>query len=173
MKLRALDPVSDFDRIRSWTADERSHAMWCANRFRYPLDKNDFLSVLSGMEKRTGDLPLVAVTDENKPVGFLCCSLNRDSGEGKLKFVIVDPEYRGKGTAVEMLRIAVSHIFEDPAAESVSLIVFAENPRARKCYEKAGFAGRKTDSPPFTYGEESWSRCSMAIERQSVLPDPE
>ena len=165
MKLRIFDPDADFDRIRSWITDERAHVMWCANRFQYPLDRNNFLSVLSEIAQRSGDTPFVAATDNNTAAGFFCYSLNRDSGEGKLKFVIVDPEYRGKGTAQEMLRLAVSNAFEDTDAKCVSLIVFTENPRARKCYEKAGFKERKTDSPAFAYKEESWDRCCMVMER--------
>lgn len=167
MKLRALDPDTDFERIRGWITDERAHAMWCANRFQYPLDRDEFLSVLAGMTQKTGDTPFVAATDDGQAAGFFCYSLDRDSGEGKLKFVIVGPEYRGKGTALEMLRLAVSHAFEDADAKRVSLVVFAGNPRARKCYEKAGFTERKTDSPAFAYREESWGRCSMVMERQS------
>lgn len=165
MKLRALDPDMDFDIIKSWITDERSHAMWCADRFHYPLYKDDFISVLSGLEQKTGDRAFTAVTDDDKAVGFLCCSLDRELGEEKLKFVIVDPEYRGKGTAREMLRMAVSHAFEDPEIKCVSLTVFSENARAKECYEKVGFIERKTDSPSFSYREESWGRCSMVIER--------
>ena len=173
MKLRAFDPDKDFDRIRNWITDERAHAMWCANRFQYPLDKGNFLAVLSEMAQRTGDTPFVAETDDGSAAGFLCYSLDRNSGEGKLKFVIVDPEYRGKGAACEMLRLVISHDFEDADAGCVSLIVFSENPGAKKCYEKAGFSERETDSPAFVYKEESWGRCSMVITRQSQRPEGE
>ena len=165
MKLRAFNPDTDFERIRGWITDEREHALWCANRFQYPLDQDNFLSVLSAMAQRAGDTPFIAEPDGQKAAGFFCYSLNHYSGEGKLKFVIVDPEYRGKGTACEMLRLAVSQAFADADAKCVSLIVFSGNPRAKRCYEKAGFTERKTDSPAFTYGKESWGRCSMVIER--------
>ena len=165
MKLRAFDPDADFDRIRGWISDERSHALWCANRFQYPLEKSDFLSVLSEMAQRTGDLPFVAAADDNTAVGFFCYALNREAREGKLKFVIVEPACRGKGTAQAMLRLAVAHAFEDADARRISLIVFSENRRAEKCYEKAGFSGESTVEPPFAFRGESWSRCSMAVER--------
>ena len=165
MKLRSFDPDPDFDRIRGWITDERAHAMWCAGRFRYPLEKASFLSVLSETAQRTGDVPFVAVLDDEQPVGFFCYSPGRDSGEGKLKFVIVGPEYRGRGTACEMLRLAVSRAFEDAGTKRVSLIVFSVNARAKKCYEKAGFTERKTDSPAFNYKDESWERCGMVLER--------
>ena len=168
MKLRAFDPDADFDRIRNWITDERAHALWCANRFRYPLDKDDFLSVLSGMEQRTGDRFFAAVREDGKAAGFLCCSPDRGLGEGRLKFVIVDPECRGKGTAREMLRLAVSYLFENADVKRVSLTVFSENQRAKKCYEKAGFTVRKIDSPAFVYKDESWHRCGMVIDRRAA-----
>ncbi len=168
MKLRPFDPDSDFDRIRGWITDERAHAMWCANRFQYPLNRENFLSVLSEMAQRTGDAPFAAVPDDNIAAGFFCCSPDRESGECRLKFVIVDPEYRGKGTAREMLLLAVSLAFENADVKRVSLIVFSENARARKCYEKAGFTERKTDSPAFIYQGESWERCRMVMERRDM-----
>ena len=79
--------------------------------------------------------------------------------------MIVDPAYRGKGVAGEMLRLAVSRAFEDPDAERVFLIVFASNPRARRCYEKAGFSALEKDLQPFVWKDESWDRCSMVISR--------
>ena len=165
MKLRALHPDTDFDRIRSWITNERDHAMWCAGRFRYPLDRDNLLTVLSETAQRTGDIPFVAAADDNQAIGFLCYSPGRDSGKGKLKFVIVDPACRGKGVAQEMLRLVLSRAFADPDTKCVSLIVFSENPRAKRCYEKAGFTEQKTDAAPFMYGEESWNRCSMVTER--------
>ena len=165
MKLRPYIPDTDFDRIRTWISDERSHAMWCAGRFRYPLDRDNFTDVLSAMARNTGDIPLVAAPDDGGAAGFLCYSLNRELREGKLKFVIVDPVCRGKGVAGEMLRLAVSYAFEETGAERVSLIVFSSNPRAKRCYEKAGFTGLKKDYEPFVWKDESWGRYGMVISR--------
>ena len=83
-----------------------------------------------------------------------------------IRFVIVDPEYRGKGIAQEMLRLILSHAFNDAKTKRVSLIVFSQNPDAKRCYEKAGFTERKTgNSPDFAYKEEVWNRCCMVMER--------
>lgn len=164
MKLRPFDPETDFDRIVSWNADERAYAMWCANRFRYPPDRSDFTGVLAAMARRTGDVPLTATTDDGRAAGFFCYSLNREKKEGKLKFVIVDPEVRGKGFAREMLRLALAYAFRDPEAERVSLSVFSPNIRAKKCYEKAGFHERSTDAGAFAFRDETWDRCNMVTE---------
>ena len=39
MKIRAFDFDDDFDAIKTWITDERTHMMWCANLIPYPLEK--------------------------------------------------------------------------------------------------------------------------------------
>ena len=162
MELRAFHPDTDFERIKGWIRDEREHAMWCAGRFSYPLAMGDFVNTLSGMVERKGDTPFVADVD-GRAEGFFCCSVNHESGEGMLKFVIVNPECRGKGAAREMLRLAVSRAFREAGAQNVSLTVFSVNTRAKKCYEKVGFAEKNTDCKAFAFRDELWDRCHMTI----------
>ena len=164
MRLRAFDSGKDFFRLKSWITDERSHILWCANRFHYPLEKGRFLAELAEMPQ---DIPLAAVTEDDQAVGFFCYSLNRQSREGKIKFVIVDPVCRGKGTARQMLHLAADRAFEDSDTEKISLAVFSENPRAKACYLKAGFTERETEQQVFSYHEERWSRCHMDILREN------
>ena len=165
MKLRPFDPDADFERIRSWASDKKAHAMWCANRFPYPLERNGFLAVLSGLAQRTGDIPFSLVTGGGQTAGFLCCMPDRVSGEGKLKFVIVDPAFRGTGAAQEMLRLACRYAFEEMEAVRVSLSVFSQNVRAKRAYEKAGFTEIRTEHQAFAFGDERWDRCLMALEK--------
>ncbi len=44
MKIRAFDLDDDFDVIKTWITDERTHMMWCANLIPYPLEKEKFRS---------------------------------------------------------------------------------------------------------------------------------
>ena len=62
MKIRAFDLDDDFDAIKTWITDERTHTMWCANRIPYPLEKEKLRSFLSEIAGRFGDSPFVAVT---------------------------------------------------------------------------------------------------------------
>ena len=55
MRLRPYIPETDFEIIRNWIADPRSHALWCANRFAYPLSRENFDSVLEEIRIRNGD----------------------------------------------------------------------------------------------------------------------
>lgn len=41
MRLRAFQN-NDFDEIKTWISDERTHAMWCANLITYPMEEENF-----------------------------------------------------------------------------------------------------------------------------------
>lgn len=165
MRLRPFIPSTDFDIIKNWITDERTHAMWCANRFNYPLERSNFTGIISIHAEKKGDAPFVATTDDGKVVGFFCYALNIAENEGMLKFVMVDPKYRGKGVAREMLALALKYAFEITKADSVQLYVFSENIRAVKCYSNVGFTERHTDREAFRFGSEYWGRCNMVIKK--------
>ena len=165
MQIRIFNLAEDFDVIKTWITDERTHMMWCANLIPYPLEKEKLRSFLSEIAGRFGDSPFVAVNDEGRVVGFYCYSLNHETHEGMFKFVMVDASVRGKGIGKEMIRLAVRNAFTDPEALAVQLNVFPENARAKRCYEGAGFTERQNTPNAFKYKDESWGRCNMIINR--------
>ena len=52
MRLRPYIPEKDFEMIKDWITDPRTHALWCANRFDYPLCEKNFEEVLRDMKYR-------------------------------------------------------------------------------------------------------------------------
>ena len=50
-KLREYNPDKDFDTIKNWISDERTHALWCANRTKFPLDRSSFDELLEELNK--------------------------------------------------------------------------------------------------------------------------
>lgn len=165
MRLRPYIPCRDFDEIKNWISDERTHAMWCARLIGYPIEKENFESFMQEIAAKFGDSPYVVTSDEGRIVGFFCYSVDLDTNEGMLKFVMVDPSQRGKGIGKEMLRLAVGYAFDITGAEAVQLNVFSENIRAIKCYESVGFTVRRTDADAFRYKDEAWGRCNMVIKK--------
>ena len=163
MILREYLHEQDFEKIKNWVTEERAHAMWCANLFAYPLEKDNVAEVLSNAAEKFGDVPYIAALEDGKEAGFFCFSVNPETNEAMLKFVVVNPEYRGKGIAAQMLDLIVNKAFEEKGADAVQLNVFPENPRAKKCYQKAGFTERKTTEHAFAYKEEFWGRCNMIL----------
>lgn len=165
MRIRPYISDLDFDVIKNWITDERTHAMWCANLIRYPLQKGNFDETLEQLAVRYEDCPFAALTDEGKTVGFFCYSVNKETNEGMLKFVIIDPELRGRGYGREMVRLAVKYGLEFTGAKAVQLNVFAENINAKKCYLSAGFKERANTDNAFRFRDEMWTRCNMVIKR--------
>lgn len=155
----------DFDMISQWITDERTHALWCANLVAYPLEKKGFDDLLQQMEERFGDSPFVATTDDGKVVGFFCFSVDLNTNEGMLKFVVVDNSIRNKGYGCEMLKLAVKYAFDIAKADAVHLNVFSENLGAKKCYQKVGFKERTLTENAFSFKDELWGRCNMIITR--------
>ncbi len=165
MRLRPFIPCCDFEEIKNWISDERTHAMWCANLMKYPIEKESFDGLMMEEAARFGNSPYVATTDDGKVIGFFCYSLDLSTNEGMLKFVMIDPSQRGKGLGKAMLQLAVEYAFHITKADAVCLNVFPENKRAKRCYESVGFTARKTDLDAFRYKDESWGRCNMVIKK--------
>ena len=165
LKLRAFDIDTDFERIRNWITDEKTHVMWSANRIAFPMNREDFEGFLK-RQSEEGDTAFAAVDESGRIVGFFLYGFNEETGEGMLKFIVVDPEQRGKGTAQEMLKLASEYAFEKTHADAVHLNVFSSNPRARRCYEKAGFTERNTTPGAFPYKDEKWDRTNMIMRRK-------
>lgn len=165
MRIRPYISVLDFDEMDKWITDERTHAMWCANLISYPLQKRNFEETLAEFAAKFKDSPYVATTNEGKLVGFFCYSVNTDTNEGMLKFVVTAPEFRGKGYGREMVALAVKYGFEITKADAVQLNVFSENIGAKKCYLSAGFTERTNTDNAFCFGDEMWTRCNMVIKK--------
>ena len=163
MRLRPYIDCKDFDEIKNWIREERAHAMWCANLISFPIERDNFTKVMQEAAEKFGDSSFVATSDDGQLLGFFCYSANLETNEGMLKFVIINPKYRGKGYGREMLKLAVKYAFDITGVKTVQLNVYPENTRAKKCYEAVGFTERKTDLNAFTYKDESWGRCNMII----------
>lgn len=55
MRLRPYIPCKDFNIIKEWIADERLHAMWCANLIQFPIEKENFERIMNEAAERFGD----------------------------------------------------------------------------------------------------------------------
>ena len=146
MKLRKFDIDKDFTAVSGWISDERSHALWCANRMKFPLEKADMAEFLRYEEEKYSNKALIAEDENGDAAGFFCCSPNAESGECMLKFVIIDPQRRGKGLGRKMAELAAEFAFESENADAVQLMVFTCNTNAKNVTKKQ--ASRKEAQLP-------------------------
>lgn len=175
MQLRLYNEQTDFTYIAKWIQDERTHALWCANRFPYPLTKDGLRNYLveqklkfCSQSPREGiqnekeyDGAYVYTDDNKKPVGFFVYTVNEQDKSGFLRFIMVDNSLRGKGYGFDMIKELLKFAYENTGVLSIRLIVFDVNAAAKRCYEKAGFTAIENLSDAFSYQNEMWGRSVM------------
>lgn len=66
--------------------------------------------------------------------------LDVDNRSLAMRMSLNSPLLFGQGYGTEALRAVVAHAFDDVGMHRISLEVFSFNPRARRAYEKCGFA---------------------------------
>lgn len=156
---------NDFEQLKTWIDDKRTHALWCANIIPWPLTEENLYRILEKGEKDYGDCAYTVIEDCGRPIGFFVYNINEADNYGFVKFVILDHKLRGKGYGTEMMKLFLTYAFTVTKVSSVLLNVFTANTGALRCYSKAGFTEHTTSPNAFTFQTEIWDRCLMIAKR--------
>ena len=78
-------------------------------------------------------------------------------------------EYWGKGYGTDTMRLAVRYAFMELNLNRVTLNVFEYNPRAIRCYEKAGFRHEGRQRQFLNRNGRRWDVLEMGILRDEWL----
>lgn len=156
--------LSDIEYLLSWAGDEYSFAQWCANKFEYPLTREQLLSYYQKYEEDDRGWIMAAVDEDGTPVGHLLMrSADYQKESIHLGFIIVNSKIKGKGYGKELVSLAVKYSFEILKVEQVTLAVYDNNPAAHQCYKAAGFKDVQYREAAFPFGNERWGVYDMAI----------
>jgi RimJ/RimL family protein N-acetyltransferase len=159
---------SDIDRLLGWIRSPEELMLWTASSFGFPLtrehieghlrdsaergDRRIFKAVKEGRNEAVGHIELGAIDPRNRSL--------------RIGRVLVDPDHRGQGLGVAMMRAALAMAFQELGMHRVELGVFDVNPAAIACYEHAGFRrdGVRRDSF-LVSGEPAryWSEVIMSV----------
>ena len=157
---------SDAEYIINWFKDKMAFTQWCADKFIYPLTKEQLNDYYHNYEKEDNGWIMTALNEEGTPVGhFLMRKADYKNESIHLGFIIVDSKIRGQGYGKEMVALAVKCAFEILKVKRVTLGVFDNNTAAQSCYKSVGFVEEKYNENIFTYGNEKWGIYDMAIEK--------
>ena len=156
MKRRFYRNATDFSYLKGWITDERTHALWCANRIPYPLEEKSLCSILQKEQELDGGCAYTITDESDRPIGFYCYSFHEEERCGFIRYFVVDNERRQKGLGREILSQLLQAGRQDGRALEVRLNVFTCNAPALKCYAKAGFRDCNIQRPPFLYQKEQW-----------------
>jgi RimJ/RimL family protein N-acetyltransferase len=140
VRLTAVDPEKDADDIARWSHD--SH--YLRLRKSPPARPATPKQMQARLEKNyLGDdhfLFELRTLADNRHIGFVNLPLVfwRD-GDAFIAIGLGEPEARGQGYGTDALRVLVRYAFHELNLHRVSLRVLADNARAIRAYEKAGF----------------------------------
>ena len=141
MQLRAYTK-EDAKAICSWIRSEEELYRWSADQFnKFPLQAEDMEAYYAPRTAEGNYCPLVMTDEQGKPVGHFIIRHpgHEDATVYRFGFIVVDPEIRGRGLGKQMLALGLAYAKERLQATRVTLGVFANNDRARYCYQAAGF----------------------------------
>ncbi len=152
--------------ICSWIKDETSLYQWSADKIEtFPLRCHALNEAYAPMIRGGGFVPLSAFDENGTLVGHLCIRYPdaNDDRTVRFGFVIVAPNIRGCGNGKKMLQVAIDYVENTLHASKITLGVFANNDRARYCYEAVGFRSvGKTEVYKMSIGE--WECIEMEFD---------
>lgn len=161
MRLRGYIEEIDFPLLAEWTGEEKTHTLWCAGRFDYPLNRDNFRELLRKNGAEWQDCPYTVTEDDGRPIGFFTYNVNTEDNYGFLKFIILDENLRGQGYGTRMIQLISRFAFEITGVSELRLNVFDVNGAAAGCYRKAEFYEESREKDAFTFQGESWGRIHM------------
>ncbi len=119
--------------MMSWFTNAQELENWSGPNFRYPYNLSSFIDDL----KLSTLNSFVLVSKASKFLAF--GQYYQRLGKCHLGRLIVNPEYRGKGLALELMRHLCELGLNDLELNECSLFVLTHNQSAIKAYEKFGF----------------------------------
>ena len=149
---------ADAEIIISWIKDEHSFRQWSADTYKdYPVKPEDIIARYKEIKEnhKDGVHPLMFM-DGDKTVGHLIIRvIDKEQGDVRFGYIIVDRNLRGQGYGSKMLREALLFAQNELSAKRVTLGVFENNQGAYNCYKAVGF--RQTSMNQYTINGEVWN----------------
>ena len=147
--------ASDAETYRRWRADDEPMALagW---HERAPLSLTQVEHRIAGLAEEQGKDAysfVICLAEDERPIGeVMLADLDRVNGSAQVGIFIGEPSEWGKGYGTDAVRALVDFGFAELRLERIWLEVAAENPRAQRSYEKAGFTQEAT------YRHDRWER---------------
>jgi RimJ/RimL family protein N-acetyltransferase len=161
----------DLSAIRAWVND-RDTIRYLSARFWMPQSMTDTADFIThAMSAGSNGAFFIIAHIENKAyIGQIdLFSINWKLRSAEMGMVIGGEENRGKGMGTEAIGLLLEYAFTILGLERVELEVAAENLRAARCYEKAGFKREGLKRKAFIVDGELSDLILMAVLREDWL----
>lgn len=157
----------DAKELLSWLSDERTVALWKADRFSWPLEKRQLETYLQEFAENETQAAFMAVTESGDAVGhFSFREIEEKSRTAHLGFIVVNPACRGMGFGRSMVKLALEWAFCRKQLDTVWLGVYDCNQAARRCYEALGFEACSRPGFAEEFHGERWEYSYLEAHRK-------
>ena len=157
LRLRPYKP-SDADFLLNWLADEKTVEFWRADRFVWPLSREQLRTYYHDFEADSCCAAFTALEEDGTPVGhFSIRAISWEENRGHMGFVIVDPTCRGKGYGRQLVRLACHAASELLGLTRLRIGVFTCNEPALRCYQAEGFKASARPGFQSEFHGEQWN----------------
>lgn len=141
---RETGPIYDFNEARDAQAVKKIFKddwYWLSNRHYIPENIDFVLRTHSPNEyepRYYGKMSIKVLREHNTLVGFITYYM-LNFYEGKILFLAINPDFRGKRYGEPLLKQAINDLFDNRGATVVRLVTRVDNTSARKLYTRIGF----------------------------------
>ncbi len=140
VRLAAQDADKDAETLARWSNDSEYLRLLDSDPAQ-PRTAKHFQDSAARRAERENDFAFnIRTLADDRFVGFVrLWVMNWTSAEGRVGIGIGEPADRGRGFGTEAMQLVLRYAFAELGLARVSLEAFAENRRAIRSYEKAGF----------------------------------
>lgn len=141
---RETGPIYDFNESRDAQAVKKIFKddwYWLSNRDYIPENIDFVLKTHSPNEyepRYYGKMNIKVLRENDTLVGFITYYM-LNFYEGKILFLAINPDFRGKRYGEPLLKYAINDLFDHKGATVVRLVTRVDNASARKLYTRIGF----------------------------------
>ncbi|WP_310603599.1 GNAT family N-acetyltransferase [Anaerosporobacter sp.] len=155
--------LCDAPYLLKWFHDEKSFAMWSANKFTYPLTLEQIVDYKNRFDEDPNAWTFIALNEAGTPVGhFSMRNADYEKQSIHLGFIVVDSNCRGKGYGKEMVSLAIQYATDILKMSRITLGVHGDNEAAHNCYKSVGLVDEAFHPAFFEYKDEKLDFYDMA-----------
>ncbi|WP_191559336.1 GNAT family N-acetyltransferase [Metabacillus idriensis] len=118
------------------------------------------------------DLAIVDIS-RNILVGEAVVNLYDEQKQSMNFRILIGPKGRDRGLGTEASQLIIEYVFKNTDLKSLTLSVFAFNPRAKKVYENLGFVIHSVDKNEFEFEGEWIDSINMKLTREDWMKSQE
>lgn len=159
LRIRPYKP-NDAIHLLDWLTDEKTVTFWKADRFVWPLTREQLDAYYRDFEVDPQAAAFMALDEKGEPAGhFSLRRIDWKENRAHMGFIVVNPNSRGKGYGRQMVHQALLYAFTVLGLQAVTLGVYDCNEPAKRCYAAEGFV--RIERPGFearmdSFHGESW-----------------